>query len=188
MTCIVGIEADSRVFVGADSAYTDGQTQGLVSRDDGKLWRTGDYLLGVAGSPRVSNLLRFMELPPAPTRGLFRHMVLVVVPLVRKALRSGGRMLKDRDVDPSGYGVGGGDASDGVLLVGVRGKVYTIHSDFQVCRARAGYDAIGSGGSVAMGALCATADIEPKERVRIALTAAETHACGVKRPWRILTA
>ena len=41
MTCIVGIEDKGVVWMGADSAYSDGQTQGLAAADNPKLWRAG---------------------------------------------------------------------------------------------------------------------------------------------------
>ena len=172
MTCIVGIEDKGVVWMGADSAYSDGQTQGLAAADNPKLWRAGSYLIGVAGSARVANVLRFhVRLPPAPARGVFRHMVTRVVPVLRRALKKSGRMLKDEGGDREGGGGAGGDLTDGVALIAVGGKLFSVHGDFQVCRSRAGYDALGSGGAVALGALHASAG-QPRDRVRRALEAA----------------
>lgn len=189
MTCIVGIEADGLVYMGGDSNYSDGHTQGLLAADTPKVWRSGDYLLGVSGSARVANVLRFLVFPPAPTRGVLRHMVTKVVPALRKTLRKTGRLLQEqRSGGSQDYAISGGDASDGTLLVGVRGKLFAIHGDFQVCHPRTQYDAIGSGVDVALGALHVTKGMPPRTRVRRALEASEAHACGVRRPWRILSA
>jgi hypothetical protein len=188
MTCIVGVEvADGRVVVGADSSYDDGRLQGLVSADHPKVWRDGEYVVGVAGSFRVANVLRFqVDLPPPPQKGLLRHVVARVVPLVRKVMRENGHMLSAQGGDGS-YETGG-DATDGVVLVAVRGRLFTVHGDYSVCRARCRYDAVGSGAGVALGALHASTGAAPDERVRLALAAAEAHACGVRRPWRLMVA
>ena len=113
-------------------------------------------------------------------------MVTKVVPEIRKALKRNGRLLTEQNMGERGYGSEGGDVSDGTLLVGVRGKLFAVHGDLQVCHSRAKYNAVGSGVDVALGALHVTRGVDPRTRVRKALEASEAHACGVRRPWRIL--
>lgn len=187
MTCIVGIEHQGKVWMGADSAYSDGRLQGLLAADSPKIWRAGAHVVGVAGSARVADILRFqMTWPEPPARGLLGYVVRFVVPKIRTALRRGGRMQQEHD-HQGGYGAEGGDVSNMAIMLAVNGKLFTIEDDFQVNHARGGYDAIGSGEPVALGALHASKGLEPRSRLKMALVAAEMHTCGVRRPWRMLS-
>ncbi len=184
MTCIVGIETRDGVVMGGDSCTSDGYS--LHSMAGAKVFRVGRYVFGVAGSGRVSDLVRYaVALPDPPQRGLHRFLVRLVVPLLRKAASKGGHMLIGSPAHSDGPG--GGDALDSAILVGVRGRLFTIGGDFCVDDHREGYTAAGSGAMVALGSLHSTAGRAPRTRVRMALEAAEAHAEGVRRPFRIVT-
>ncbi|HEY3491359.1 MAG TPA: hypothetical protein VGK43_00305 [Solirubrobacterales bacterium] len=73
----------------------------------------------------------------------------------------------------------------GVFLVGWRGALYTIYSDFQVGRSVRGENAVGSGGELARGALF-VAKGEPRSRVKRALEAASVFNAGVAPPFKII--
>lgn len=76
----------------------------------------------------------------------------------------------------------------GDFLIGVRGGIYHVASDYQVGRSAHGYAAIGCGGQIARGALYASASAPPRKRVRLALEAAARHCMGVVGPWHIVEA
>ena len=73
----------------------------------------------------------------------------------------------------------------GWLLVGARGRLFRMCGDFQIAEPYNGFDAIGSGGPYALGALHATAKHEPVARIRLALTTAETFTPNVRRPFTV---
>jgi ATP-dependent protease HslVU (ClpYQ) peptidase subunit len=78
----------------------------------------------------------------------------------------------------------GSQSFDGALLVAVRGNLFVIDEDFQVGEHADGYAAIGSGGSVALGALHATDGYLPHDkRVIAALKASERFCAGVRGPF-----
>lgn len=60
-----------------------------------------------------------------------------------------------------------------------------MESDYQVGQAVDGYAAVGSGDSIALGALYATAGMgmKPRRRVKLALRAAERFSAGVRAPF-----
>ena len=180
MTAIVGIEDGGLVWVGADSSATNGHT--TESLRHSKVWRSGPYIIGVAGSGRVSDVVQYgTKLTPPPDRGVRRHLVTVVVPAVQKALRKSKAMMTG-----SGGGTGepsGGEAVPALFLLAIGAHLFSIDEEFCVSQVRDGYAAIGSGGAVACGALYASTGMAVKKRLALALNASAHHACGVRGPF-----
>ena len=177
MTCIAGVVEGDRIFMGGDSAASEGTA--LLIRADQKVFRNGEFLFGFAGSFRMGQLLRYAFTPPKHARrqDVHRYMVTTFIDAVRDCLKKGGLASKEHDVE----------AVDGAFLVGYRGRLFIIEQDYQVGEAVDGFAAIGCGDQVAQGALFATEGMEPKKRVRQALEAAERYNTGVRRPFYIQT-
>lgn len=174
MTVIVGLIHNDTIYMGADSAGTANDHRQLLRADE-KLFRKGSYLIGYSSSYRAGQVLRYkIELPAPPDENnLHRFMVCEFV----EALRKGGKE----------YGSGKDESSAGSFLVACRGQLFSIEGDYQVSRAAALFDAIGSGGQIAMGALYATGGMPPMKRVRVALEAAAGHNATVRPPFIIKT-
>ena len=64
-----------------------------------------------------------------------------------------------------------------------RARLYRIESDYSFGRSSLGYDAIGSGAAVALGALHASRGHAPRQRIDIALAAAAEHTASVRAPF-----
>lgn len=178
MTCIVGIEDDSGVTIGGDSAAsTDSLT---ATRLGPKVFRAGPYLIGYTSSFRMGDLLQYAFTPPEPPRlsGLDRHMVTVFIDAVRECFDDGGFSRRSDNAEAGGE-----------FLVAVSGRLYEICSDYQVGRPRGGYAAVGSGGTLALGSLATTAAFKmtTRDRVTAALTAASIHDPFVSPPFTIRT-
>ena len=77
----------------------------------------------------------------------------------------------------------------GTFLVGYKGELFSIQSDFQVAKNINAYDAIGCGADIAKGSLFTTrADGTALDvKVEVALNATEAHSAGVSAPFVILT-
>jgi hypothetical protein len=75
--------------------------------------------------------------------------------------------------------------SAGTFLVGYGNRLFRIDEDYQVAETLDGFDAIGSGSQVALGALYACQHLDPKERVFQALLAAERFNAAVRAPFII---
>lgn len=171
MTCIVGITHRGTVYLGGDSAGVAGLS--ITVRADTKVFRVGPFVMGFAGSFRMGQLLHYAFEPPDPgdTKDLDGFMVTTFVDAVRQCLSTGGWLTKTDEQEEGGF-----------FLVGIRGALFTIESDFQVGRAHDDYVAIGCGADLALGALHATAGRTPSTRIRAALAAAEHHSAGVAGP------
>lgn len=178
MTCIVGVEQDGRVWIGGDSASSDGQL--LVHRADPKVFHTGPYLIGYTTSWRMGQILQHSLIPPDPPTDpakLDHHMATGFINTVRTALKDGGWASRKDEQEQGGN-----------FLVGVAGRLYEIESDYHIGRSASGYLACGSGWSLAMGSLHTTQAItamSPAERVRVALEAAACHCTTVAPPFLI---
>ena len=71
----------------------------------------------------------------------------------------------------------------GSFIVGYKGKLYVIMSDYQVAIPRENFTALGCGESFALGAMYASSEKEPIKKIEIALNAAVAFSMGVKPPF-----
>jgi ATP-dependent protease HslVU (ClpYQ) peptidase subunit len=169
MTCIVGIVESGQVWIGGDSVGSDGWVN--VSRSDPKVFHNGDFLIGFTSSFRMGQLLRYSFTPPVigEDQDVFGYMVTSFVNSMRECFKAGGFARKESEEEKGGQ-----------FLVGYRGRLFEICSDYQVGEIADGYDAVGCGYQVALGSLYSTCGAMSADRVRIALEAAEKF-CGMVR-------
>lgn len=176
MTCVVGIEYEGGVILGADSAGTAGWSQTI--RADEKVFTNGPYIMGFTSSFRMGQLLRYKLDPPRPTatdrKDLDRFIATTFIDSVRETLKAGGYAKVDNNQEKGGS-----------FLVGVAGRLYMVDGDFQMGRSICGFDAVGCGDDIALGSLHTTARyaIPPRERVELALEAAAALSAGVAGPF-----
>lgn len=174
MTCIVGVADSGVVWMGGDSAGADGSWS-LELRAESKVFHRGPFLMGFTTSFRMGQLLRWRLDVGAPDTSLPEFMATTFVDAVRQCLKDGGFATRDKDQEEGG-----------TFLVGVAGRLFTVHDDYQVAEQRHPYAAVGCGADVALGVMYATAHLGPEHRLQIALDAAERHSAGVRGPFTIL--
>lgn len=179
MTCIVGLVHKGSVYIGGDSAAVWGGSLGIVVRNDRKVFRNGEFVMGFTSSFRMGQLLAFNFSPPKPRQDvdLFAYMVTDFIDTARNAMKAGGyARVKDTTSEEGG-----------TFLVGFRGRLFQISDDFQVGESTHGFDAVGCGNHIALGSLFSTVSskINPHERVTLALCAAEAFSAGVRSPFHI---
>lgn len=175
MTCIVGIVSDGTVIIGGDSCGVEDQYYEL--RADEKVFRSGPYLIGYAGSYRMGQILQYgLRLPKPPKRNIHKFMCTTFIDAVREVLNDKGHMKNDEGRDKIG----------GLFVVGVCGRLYYVDTDLQVGQWILNYGAIGAGRSEALGSLFSTSGMEPEGRVDLALQAAEMFNNTVRRPFVIM--
>jgi ATP-dependent protease HslVU (ClpYQ) peptidase subunit len=175
VTCIVGIQQGGRVVIGGDSAGVAAWS--ITVRADTKVFRNGEFIMGFTDSFRMGQLLRYSLVPPVPQDwDLDRFMATDFIAVVRDCLRDGGFARNDS-----------GNESGGLFLVGIRGHLYRIDSDYQIGRSIDEYYAVGSGDEYACGSLHSTRGLDPEQRVRMALEAAAHHSTGVCPPFHIVS-
>lgn len=176
MTCIVGIAHNGTVTLGADSAGTAGYDRTI--RKDRKVFTNGNLIFGFTSSFRMGQLLEFNLTPPPINEGQdpYNYAVRLLIPAIRDTLRLGGWLHTSNGRDEGG-----------VFLVGYRGRLFRIDSDFQVGESVAGVESVGCGEAYALGAMHALPDAEPKVRLQAGLDAAATFSAGVAAPFHFVT-
>lgn len=180
MTCVVGMVDGGNVYIGADSCGSNGHD--FVVRKDPKVFYNGEYLIGYTSSFRMGQILMYCELPKLKnkdSKDIFKFMVSKFIPAVRHSMKEGGYSR-----------VNSNEECGGTFLVGVRGRLFKIESDFQVGESSSYYDTCGCGGNSALASLKTLSIIKskttPEERILISLkTAASIHE-GVRKPFTVL--
>jgi len=186
MTCVVGVSDGKTILFGADSAAASGdgpqQISEIYTAAEPKVFACGGYLLGVCGSYRVAQILRYRaELPvlPPSTEDVEGFLVRELLPAVAATVEAAG-IAGSR----SGY------LGDLVcLLLGVQGQLWNISSDLALLP-EADFAVVGSGRHHAYGALYAlqAAGVgAPHRRVEIALEAAAAYTPTVRPPWHFVS-
>lgn len=182
MTCIVGLEHNGVVYIGGDSAGVETWSLAICGRADEKVFVTdsGEFIMGFCGSFRIGQLLRYALTPPEQSQKKddMAYMVVDFVDAVRVMQKEKGSMKKENELEEH----------DAAFLVGYRGKLYCIETDFQVGRPMEGYAAVGCGAQIALGAMFATrnSNLAPENRIELALTAAAEYSAGVRGPFLVL--
>lgn len=183
MTCIVGIAQDKKVYMGGDSAGVD-EAWNLTIRADKKVFTLGiedEFVVGFTTSYRMGQLLKHQLLLPDYTHlndldeEIEHYMVSQFIEAIRFCFRNYGYLKKENEQE-----------SGGQFLVGFRGRLFQIDSDFQVGRPLNGYAAVGVGAKVALGALYASRRREPLTRINLALEAAAHFTIGIQQPFYII--
>lgn len=179
MTCIVGITDGDTVFIGSDSAGSDNGT--LYLRKEGKVFRVGEMVIGVSGSMRMSQLLKYsLELPPIEG-DVLTYVVAVFAAKVRDLLKANGQMEVTN----------ARELMEGHIMVGVRGRLFTLDAALAVMEQPEEYAAIGCGMGEAKGVLWAlhaySINRKPQVALLEALAASERFNTDVRRPFHIVS-
>jgi ATP-dependent protease HslVU (ClpYQ) peptidase subunit len=175
MTCIVGIVHEGKVILGADSAGVSSYAK--VIRRDRKVFRNGELIFGFTSSFRMGQLLEFNLTPPPinEKQEAYNYAVKSLVPAVRDTLRVGGYTR-----------INNGQEEGGVFLVGFRGRLFTIYSDFQVAESLDGIASVGCGEAYALGAMYTLSKETPMIRLQAGLDAAAFFSAGVSGPFHFI--
>lgn len=141
MTCIVGVVDGGKVVIAADSLGSNNSCK--VERKDSKLFKNGEFIVGCTGSFRMIQVLQYsVSFPKIYDKDLMEYMCTDFVDTVRSVFKEKGYTPSSDDGDT------GGD-----FLVGIRGRLFHIQSDFQVEETCNDFNACGSGVYYALGAL-----------------------------------
>lgn len=177
MTCICGIEHKGEVYLGGDRAATDGGLNRVLIKNP-KVFLKDGIGFGVCGLPKVMDALEHaIELPPHETGDGKAYLVGKVIPAIRDGLK---RLECTEEHNGQQY-------YHGAMLIGYRGHLYQMESNFQLVESAHGFDATGSGGEAALGSLRSTKKIgDPRKRLLEALEVSAEHNAGVSAPFDII--
>jgi len=180
MTCIIGLEHDGNVYMGADSLSSNGW--GAYYSDASKIFQIGEYLVGVSGSWRLNQLLQYgFHWPDFEGKVSYEPMATIVIGVIdplRVYLKEHGysRISENEESTPEGR-----------ILIGFRGRVYEVQSDFSVLTYDEGFSCIGSGSLYAYGAMYAAKCDRPTNRMTKALWAAATYDPYTSNPFTFMS-
>ena len=158
MTCIVGIVNGSNVIIGGDRQGLNSNSLYKSERIDNKVFKKGEFVFGFTTSYRFGQLVRYKLSIPSITEGqdVMEYMVVSVVDAIRRVLKDGGYIEVQNNVEWGGN-----------ILVGFRGRLFQIHSDFQVSEPKTRYDSVGSGREFALGAIKTLIDLGYSDPINI---------------------
>ncbi len=176
MTCIVGIvDKNKDIWIGGDSAGSSGHIR--YKRRDKKVFINGDFIMGFTSSFRMGQLLHYKFIPPyhKSNQSIFKYMVGDFMDEVRKCLKENGYAKVEKN-----------EESIGTFIVGYKGRLFNVEDDLQVAEYYDDFIAVGCGDEFARGSLYTSKDFLPKERILLALKAAEEFSGWVSKPFNIL--
>ena len=184
MTCIAAmVGQDDTIYMAGDRRLSGEDTK--LDMTESKVfvhsWKYGKILVGVAGSLRLLQVVKNFKwggkswpesanmMEPAD----IHNVVLNVVRCLTTLLADFGLVQPDDE---------GELTMSGVILIGSRGKLYTISPTFSVTEAIAGFEAIGSGAEIALGALSIAKEntfMNPDQTLHLAIEAAAKYKPSV---------
>jgi len=180
MTCVVGYKYNGDVWMGADSAGTNDWFQQTI-RADTKVFSSGPMLFGFTTSFRMGQLLRYSLIIPEqlPRQSDFEYLCTSFITSVRHCLSVNGyaKIINNEE-------------QGGNFLLGYKGELYEVQSDYQISQSVLPYSAIGCGEDFALGAIdilySNKATQKPEVLITRALEAASKYSAGVAEPFVIM--
>ena len=187
MTCIIGIIEDGIVYMGGDSAACDDSS--LIIIRGSKVFQKDNFLFGVSGNPRMSDVLRYnFEIPPKEKKqDILEYMHQEFIPELKESMFQNGVLEKRDEVVSS---------NDAWVMIGIEGRLFILESRFHLSESILDYNALGSGMDAALGCLYGLNDLmeaekivklRPRIKIEIALRASEQFNCNVNGPFTIIS-
>ena len=178
MTTIIGIKKDNSVWIGADSIASNGHDKFTVANP--KVFKKDNMLIGYTTSFRIGQLLQYSVNTPTDDYGVSAHeyMVTRYIPEVIKCFEEN----KCLSTDDNNVSVGGD------FLVGYRGELFTVQSDFSVNQWLSNFAVVGHGTEYALGAMQILNKIDylPDDKINMALEAVSNVSVFTVRPFHVM--
>lgn len=179
MTCIIGYKFNGMIYMGADSAASDNNI--IQHRSDKKIFYNAhnpELLIGIAGSYRFGQLLRYVLEPPhCDTWDIEKYMVTEIANKSKQMFANDG--LKDVNL--------------GEYIFAFKDRLWFMDTDFHIGWFDEPFATCGSGSQVAYGSMMTLERIDPnceqhspQEKVRLSLAAAEDFVPSVRGPFHII--
>jgi len=162
--------------MGADSAASGNRF--IRTTNLPKIFRRGPFLMGYCGSFRMGQVLQHTLKIPEQDKNETDDSFMVnrFIENVRAAFKRQGVTSIEQNKEKGGQ-----------FLIGYHGRLFSINNDFHVGDMLDGFDCIGSGAAVALGAMKALEGRPPKERIEQALEIAAYYVADVTGPFHLLS-
>lgn len=151
MTTIVAVQKKDGVEFGADSLVTAGRKYNHPRMV--KISQRGQFIIAGSGLSSYCDVAQHIWTPPKPTvedrKDLYHFVIAKVIPSLKQAFKDNDLKLDSEKDDEPRF----------AFLIAVCGEVFDIADDFAVSLTSSGFYGVGSGSSLAIGALEAGASI-----------------------------
>ena len=167
MSLVIAIKEKDRIVLGADKQSSAGGTKDHTNT---KIWRLDELpgaVMGSVGSARASQIIQYANIIDKNLLGKeldTEFIVRVLAPTIAGGLKANGIVVDSSDGAKC-------DLMPNAFIFAYKDKAWTIWHDLSVSEIDE-YFAIGSGSEVARGALFATPDRDPFERIVTGIEAA----------------
>jgi len=152
MTTIIARQFPDRVVIGADSLVT--ATRKYTHPKMAKITERGQYLIAGAGESAACDIAQHIWNPPKPTiedkKDLYHFVITKVILSLKQCFKDNDYKWDDKDDEETKF----------AFIIAIGGEVFDISDDFAVCLDADGCYGIGSGSSLALGAIKAGASME----------------------------
>ena len=152
MTTIVAVQKDDGVTFGADSLVT--ATRKFSHPRMVKISRRGQYIIAGSGLSSFCDVAQHIWNPPTPTatdkKDIYHFVIAKVIPSLKQSFKDNDLKVESDKDEETRFG----------FLIAVCGEVFDVADDFAVSLTDSGFYGIGSGSSLAVGALEAGATIQ----------------------------
>ena len=152
MTTIVAVQKKDGVAFGADSLVT--ATRKYNHPRMVKISQRGQYIIAGSGLASFCDVAQHIWVPPKPTaedkKDLYHFVIAKVIPSLKTCFKDNDIKLDTEKDDEPRF----------AFLIAVGGEVFDIADDFAVSLSSSGFYGVGSGSSLAIGALEAGASVE----------------------------
>lgn len=175
MTCIIGLVQDGKVYIGGDSGASDSYS--LLQTNLCKVIKRSPFIMGYCGSFRMGQVLKhsLKVCEQESSESDLSYLVNEVMDSVRELYREKGILKITENIEEGGE-----------FLLGYKGSLYSIESDFQVNSFGHNYHAIGCGSDYALGAMMALRDEkDPEKRILKSLEISGFFSNGVCAPYYV---
>ena len=187
MTCIVAIkDKDTNlIHIAGDSAASSDSVK--MVRSDSKVFMTGKFLMGFAGSFRFGQLIQFGFTPPKHPENKSTHAYMCTdfIKKMHKSLEVH-RFVGNNKIND--------DLPESQLLIAYRNELFLMDIDYHMGISSTNYMAIGGASELALGSLHTTNAlctdgyiITPEIRLTMALNAASEFSTSVAPPYTMLS-
>lgn len=159
MTTLIGIQGRNWALLGADSRIADDSRIYKLPKGHSKIIEHELFTIACAGDLRAINILQSeLKLPRTFVAKDDAHfMTAFLIPAIRKAFADAGYEKTTE----------GQSTHDSEFLVIFNGKIYELGSDYSWVQDARGIYGLGSGGSLALGALaCLSGDLVSRAEAR----------------------
>jgi ATP-dependent protease HslVU (ClpYQ) peptidase subunit len=166
MSLVVAIKDKDRIVLGADKQASTGGTKDHTNT---KIWEVEELpgaIIGAVGSARASQIVQYSQVIDKNMIGQeidTEFIVRVLAPTIANGLKANGIVVDSEDAKC--------DMMPNAFIFAYNDKAWTIWHDLSVAEINE-YFAIGSGADVARGALYATKDKNPFDRIVTSIEAA----------------